>query len=199
MKKFIFTTLILGLLTACNVDDIESDLIPISGEEVDVSNADCIIDISNPPAILGSTWIRTSFIIQTEVDGNGDGIFSNELLDETSCGAVILRFLDSFKADNPIYNNMYLDVDDDGNGNLSQRIDCLTGDGLLPNYSQDGNIISFCYSGQLEFIGTLSADGQSLVFDFPYDDLFFTDNSVLKPDGTVEAFQGNGVITYTLQ
>ncbi|MBC8753690.1 hypothetical protein H2O64_03355 [Kordia sp. YSTF-M3] len=199
MKKLIFTALILGIVTACSVDNVESDLIPVSGEEVTASDIECVPDASNPPTILGSTWLRTSFIIETDIDGNGDGIFSNELLDESSCGTVILRFLDNFKADNPVLNNMYLDVDDDGNGNLSQRVDCLIGDGLFPFYTQNGNIISFCYLGQLEFIGTLSTDGQTLVFDFPYEDLFFTNNSVLKPDGTVEAFQGNGIITYTLQ
>lgn len=198
MKKLIFTTILLGLVTSCSLDD-ESNILPVSGEEVVVADMECVQDADNPLSILGSTWTRTSFIIQTTIDGNGDGIFSNELLDESSCETTILKFKDDFKADNPVFDTVFLDVDDDGNGNLSQRVDCLTGDGLLPSYTQNGTIITFCYSGELEFIGTLSLDGQTLVFDLPYEKLFFTNNNVLKPDGTIEAFQGNGLITYTLQ
>ncbi|AXG70304.1 hypothetical protein KORDIASMS9_02543 [Kordia sp. SMS9] len=198
MKKLLFTTVLLGILSACNVDDVESDLITATTENTTQQQDICTPDPTNPPTILGSTWIRTSVMIETPIDGNGDGVFSNELLAEVNCDGVIL-FRDNFKASNPVYDNFFLSVIDDGNGNLSQQISCGIGDGLLPTYTQEGNTIRFCYSGTVEFTATLSNNEQTMTFVFPSQSVFFSFNEILRTDGTVESYQGNVTMIYTRQ
>jgi hypothetical protein len=200
MKKVCIAIVFLTLFSACNVSDVESDLTVVSGEEVQESN-DCFIDLNNLPSVTGTTWLRTSFIIQTAIDGNGDGVYSTELEDEYTCFADPLIFRDTFIATNPVFNNVMFRVDDDGNGNLTQVISCLIGDGLFPNYSQEGEIVRFCYSGVTEFTGTLSNNEQTLTFVFENSEFFFqgTGNPILMPDGTTVDYQGNATITYTRQ
>ncbi|WP_298424932.1 hypothetical protein [uncultured Kordia sp.] len=196
MKKIIITLLLLSSITACTVED---QSVEINDPNSLIDDVDCVIDPDNPPAVIGSTWARTSFIIATELDGNGDGIFTNDLDIETTCSADLLTFGTNFKAGNPTYHTVSMEVNDDGNGNLSQGIGCLIGDGLFPNYSQEGNIVSFCYSGELAFTATLSDDEQTLTFNFTYEEMFFPNNTILKQDGTVETLQGNVTIVYTRQ
>ncbi|WP_430412456.1 hypothetical protein [Kordia sp.] len=196
MKKIILFTILAGLLTACTV---EEETIEINSTNLQTEDLECVIDTSNPPAVLGTTWLRTTVIIENDIDGNGDGIFSNDLMVESTCGTAVLQFRDDFTANNPMFNNFFLDVDDDGNGNLSQTVDCLIGDGIFPNYTQDGNVISFCYSGELAFTATLAADEQTITFNLDYEDYFFNNNNILNADGTVAVFQSNVIITYTRQ
>ena len=199
MKKFIFTTILLSLVTACNVDDVESDLIPVSGEEVVATNTVCIPDANNPPSVLGNIYLRTSFIIETPVDGNGDGNFSTDLEEEYSCSADPIVFRNDFVANNPVYNNVMLTVNNDSNGMLSQEIGCLIGDGLFPNYTQEANILRFCYNGEIAYTGTLSNNEQTLTFVFPYEEIFFGTNEILNVDGSIEPYQGNVTLIYTRQ
>jgi hypothetical protein len=200
MKKVCIAMLLLGMFSACNVSDVESDLTVVTGEEVQESN-DCFIDLNNLPSVTGSTWLRTSFIIQNAIDGNGDGVYSTDLEDEYTCAADPLFFRDTFIANNPTFDNVMFQVTDDGNGNLTQVISCLIGDGIFPNYSQEGNIVRFCYSGELEFTGTLSDNEQTLTFVFENSDIFFqnTGNPILQADGTTVDYQGNATIIYTRQ
>jgi len=198
MKKIIMFTVLAVLITACTIEDQSVELIDSSTQVEDV---ECVIDPNNPPAIMGSMWTRTSFIIATEIDGNGDGIFTNDLEIETTCSADLLTFGTNFQAGNPTFHNLQLEVNDDGNGNLTQNFVCLIGDGLFPNYTQDGDVISFCYSGELVFTAVLSADEQTLTFNLALEDIFFPNdpNTVLKQDGTVETLEGAVTLIYTRQ
>ena len=197
MKKIAYF-LVCILLMACNVDSVESDLIPTNGQNVTPPDPECVIDVNDPPAVMGSVWTRTSFVIETPIDGNNDGIFSTELEGEYNCSSV-LNFRTDFKVSNPIYENSMFDVINDGNGNLSQLITCGIIDGLFPVYTQDGNTVNLCFDGEFLFSGTLSNNNQTLTFNFTNSDYFFGTNEILLADGTVETYQGGAVITYTRQ
>lgn len=198
MKKLFITTILLGILSACNVDDVESDLITATTDNTAQQQDLCTPDPTNPPTVLGSSWSRTSVTIETPIDGNGDGVFSNELLAEMNCSAGF-TFRDDFIASNPTYDNFFLEVIDDGNGNLSQQIACGTGDGLLPTYTQEGNTVRLCYSGTVEYTATLSNNEQTMTFVLTSQSVFFSFNEILRTDGTVEAYQGNVTMIYTRQ
>lgn len=198
MKKLFITICMLFIIVACNTDDVASDLITANTENNATQQDECIPDSTNPPTVTGTSWLRTSVTIETPIDGNGDSVFSNELLTETTCSAGFL-FRDDFLASNPTFDNFFLTVLDDGNGNLSQQISCGIGDGLLPTYTQETNTVRFCYSGILEFTATLSNNEQTMTFVLPAQSIFFSSNEILKEDGTVESYQGNVTIVYTRQ
>lgn len=201
MKKLFVTTILLGILSACNTDDIESDFIVV--EETSENAADCVPD--NPPSILGKTYFRSGFEIDTAVDVNGDGIFSNDLMQEQLCSDLSLGFGEDLRVSNPTHDAVSLYVDDDGNGNLSQRMVCSHADGTANTYMQVGETIKFFYNGnELQFTGTLSQDETTITFEFPNDLLFgfnfFDDgNEILLQDGSVLEYEGGAVVTYTLQ
>lgn len=198
MKKITFLILLMSFITACTV---EETTVEINDTAIQAEDLECVIDQNNPPPIMGSVWARTSFLIETELDGNGDGIFTNDLEIETTCDADFMTFGTNFQAGNPTFHNMFVEVEDDGNGNLSQTFSCLIGDGLFPFYTQDGNIITFCYSGEVAYTATLSTDEQTLTFVFPKDDIFFQNipTTILKQDGTIEELQGDVTLIYTRQ
>jgi hypothetical protein len=201
MKKLIFTTLILGLLASCNIDDVESDLIPVADNSA-TTETDCVPD--NPPSVLGRLYLRSSYIIDTPVDVDGDGIFSTDLMEEQLCFDLSLNFDESFRVSNPTFDAVSLYVDDDGNGNLSQRMNCSHADGTANTYIQVGNTIKFFYGNDLQFTGTLSANETKLTFTFPNEllfgfNFFEASNRILNQDGTITEYEGDAVVTYTLQ
>ncbi len=202
MKKFIFTTLILGIITACNVDDIDSDIIGLEDAQTINQNDDCVPD--NPPSILGNLYLRSSFVIDIPADVNGDGIFSTDLMEEQLCFDLSLNFGQDFRVSNPTFDAVSLYVDDDGNGNLSQRMVCSHADGTPNTYMQIGNTIKFFYGNDLEFTGTLSNNETTITFTFPNEllfgfNFFEASNRILNQDGTITPYQGGAVVTYTLQ
>ncbi|MGH1387955.1 hypothetical protein [Kordia sp.] len=200
MKKLFITAFLLGICVSCNVDDVDSDLTPVAVTE---NNADCVAD--NPPSILGRTYLRSGFEIDTPVDANGDGIYSTDLMEEQLCFDLSLSFGTDFRVPNPTFDAVSLYVDDDGNGNLSQRMNCSHADGTANTYMQVGETIKFFYNeNELQFTGTLSEDETTITFEFPNDLLFgfnfFDDgNEILLQDGSVLEYEGGAVVTYTLQ
>ncbi|WP_298517363.1 hypothetical protein [uncultured Kordia sp.] len=201
MKKLFITTLLLGICVACNVDDVDSDLTPVAITE---NSADCVAD--NPPSILGRTYLRSGFEIDTPVDANGDGIYSTDLMEEQLCFDLSLSFGTDLRVSNPTFDAVSLYVDNDGNGNLSQRMNCSHADGLPNRYMQIGDTIKFFISTSEEpqFTGTLSADETTITFEFTNDLLFGFNflaggNEILLQDGTVLEYEGGATVTYTLQ
>ncbi len=199
MKKLLITTFLLGILSACNVDDVESDLTVVNAEEVAQQQDNCTPDTANPPSILGSTYLRTSFIIETAVDANGDGEYSFDLKDEGLCGADPMRFESDFQVWNPESSFVSLNVT-----NGIQTITCSHADGTFPIYIQTGTNIDFCFGGEIRFSGTLSDNENTLTIQLPYEQLygFFLaggGNDILLPDGTIEQYEGSATIIYTRQ
>jgi len=200
MKKLLITSILLGMLSACNVDDVNSDLIPVQATE---NNTDCVPD--NPPSILGRTYFRSGFVIDAPVDVNGDGVYSTNLMEEQLCSDLSLSFSDNFRVSNPTLDFVSLYVDNDGNGNLSQRMQCWHADGTANTYMQVGDTIKFFYNeNELQFTGTLSEDETTITFEFPNELLFGFNfntggNEILLQDGSVLEYEGGAVVTYTLQ
>jgi hypothetical protein len=201
MKKCVFYLVVFGLVTSCNVDEVNSDL--FSQPQAAENTTDCVGD--NPPSVLGKTYIRSGFVIDVPVDVDGDGVFSTDLMEEQLCYDLVMQFRDDFKVSNPTFDAVSLYVDDDGNGNLSQRMVCSHADGLGNTYKQCGETLEFYYNiDELQFTGTLSQDETTITFEFPNELLFgfnFFDggNDILLEDGTVFQYEGGAIVTYTLQ
>lgn len=198
MKKIINIILLLSSITACTIEDQSVDINDLNLQTEDI---ECVFDPNNPPPIFNSQWQNISFVVETPIDANGDGVFSNDLLEESLCTASLIQFRDDFKASHPMYDPISLYVHDDGNGNLTQEIEC-NGiiDGLFPIYTQEQNTVYFCYSGQIEFTGTLSNNETILTIELPYELLFGfrvpNGNQILRQDGTVESYQNGAILTY---
>lgn len=195
MKKLFITTILLGILSACNTDDIESDFIVVKSEDA----AACTPDASNPPSILGSTYFRTGFILETAVDANNDGAYSFDLKDEGLCSADPLTFSTNFTVWNPESSFVSLQVLND-----TQAMFCSHADGTSPVYIKTENNVDFCFGGEIRFSGTLSDNENTLTIQLPYDQLygFFLaggGNDILLPDGTIEQYLGGATIVYTRQ
>ncbi|WP_046759216.1 hypothetical protein [Kordia jejudonensis] len=200
MKKKLLFIILAGCITACTIDEVTMEG-SSTIEQPEQPVAVCFVDPNNPPAVFGSQWNAVSFVIETPVDGNGDGVFSTDLFEESSCTISPIIFRDDFKATNPLFVPISLRLLDDGNGNLVQNIDC-NGiiDGLFPTYSQEQDIVYFCYSGQIEFTGTLSNNDQTLTIEFTNDLLFGFNitggNQLLRQNGTVESYEGGAIVTF---
>ena len=198
MKRLFITVLLLGIVSSCNTDDIDSDFIVVSAEEA-AQQDNCTTDASNPPSILGSTYFRTSYILETAVDGNGDGVFSFDLKDEGLCSADAMTFSTNFRVWNPESSFVSLQVAND-----AQAIYCSHADGTLPIYIKTGTNVDFCFGGEIRFSGTLSDNENTLTIQLPYDQLygFFLaggGNDILLPDGTIEQYQGGATLVYERQ
>lgn len=183
MKNLILTLFLATTLTSCTSND----------------------NTLNIPTIEGSTFTRSSYIIETPVDANGDGVFSTDLMEENFCFELNLGFNEETTTSIPTNDMFLLDVTDDGNGNMTQSLRCGHGDGPGMQYSMiEENIVYFYYSDNLNFTGILSDDGNTITIDlenrFLYGFNFFTaSNKILNQDGSITEYNGDAIVTYTRQ
>lgn len=154
------------------------------------------------PSVDGAIFVRTNYILETPVDIDGDGMYSIDVLTEYDCGGAPLGFQPGETVPNPTFDGFGLQVNDDGNGNLSQSISCGIADGIFPTYEQIDNEVHLLYGDEIELIGELSPNGRKLVFRIPREKLygfFFSGNNILNPDNTITDYQGDALLTYTRQ
>lgn len=163
----------------------------------------------NIPSIDGATFVQTSYVLETAFDINGDGLFSNDIYEEITCGTDAMRFNFGETVWNPTHSIVSLRVTDDGNGNLSQTAFCGHLDGSLPTYSQVENQITIEYTGSASFAGVvvtgiLSDDGDTLTFNFSNDLLWafnfnIPENQILNQNGSITEYESGAIVTYTRQ
>ena len=180
MKKSIYLLLLSLFVIAC---DSSNDPAPI-------------------PSVLGITFQRTSYVLQTPLDGNGDGIFSTDIYNEIQCPAQ-MTFLSTGTVENPLNSVVYVQVTTDFNQQLTQSINCVD-EGTSPAlFEQDGFQIRFTNAGQLLINGELSDDGSQISFTIPRANLIGFDpvgsNNILNENGSTTSYNGNAVVTYTRQ
>ncbi|WP_156168462.1 hypothetical protein [Kordia zhangzhouensis] len=201
MKKIFLVFLVSSLFIACNVDSIESDLIPANGNS-NPQNSACIIDTNNPPAFQGTLWNRTGFFIDSTIDGNNDGVYSANLMTETTLGQHIIQFSNDFSVENFTHVTLGFNVVSDGNGGLMQAIHSGGNiDGPALRYIQDGDTINFCLNGQVFYSGTLSNNETVLTIELPREQIFFSliTTRILREDDSIEEYQGGATLVYEIQ
>ena len=184
MKKIIYTLIFSTMLFSCNSND----------------------SILRIPTIDGSVFVQSSYIIETPIDINGDGLFSNDIYQEMVCGTDALSFNTGETLWNPVHSVVSLRIIDDGNGNLSQTAFCNHYDGLLPNFIQRDKFVDFFYNDEIIFTGILSDDGNTLTFNFPNELLYefissnnYNANDILNQNGSITQYEGGAIVTYTRQ
>jgi hypothetical protein len=156
----------------------------------------------NAPSIDGSIFTRSSYVIETPVDGNGDGIFSNDLMQENFCFDLQLNFGASQTTSNPTHDLFLLRINTDLSGDLSQFASCSHFDGTPMVFNQIDDTVEFSYNGDVKFTGILSSDGNTLTFNFSNDLLWafnfnIPDNQILNQDGSITGYDGDAIVTYT--
>ena len=164
--------------------------------------ANCSDNTMNSILVDGATFVRTNYVLEVPVDVNGDGVFSNDVLTELDCGADYMIFQPGETVSNPTFHGFGLQVDDDGNGNLSQSMSCGIGDGLLPSYRQVDFEVFLMYGDEIELTGELSNDGTKIEFRVPRSKLIglsLSGGDILNQNGTVTNYDGDAIITYTRQ
>ena len=164
----------------------------------------CNSNTDDPIILEGSTFIRSSFIIEIPVDANGDGVASTDLMQENYCFDLTLGFLEEMTTSIPTNDLIHLSVEGDGNGNLIQSLDCSHGDGPGMQYKMTDNLVEFYFSDNLNYTGVLSDDGNTITINvenrhlFPFN--FFTpSDEILNPDGSITNYTGDAIIVYTRQ
>lgn len=180
MKKLIYLFLICLTLNACSSNDDPS-----------------------VPAVLGNSYVRTSYVIQTQVDGNGDGTFSTDLLQEANCPTARLLFQATGAVQNPLNSVVMVQVVTDFNQAQVQSINCVEESGAPTQFEQNDSEVRILLLGEVQATGVLSADGTELTFTIPRSNLTGFDptgsDNILDANGNIVSYTGNAVITYTRQ
>lgn len=172
MKKLALVILVLILMFNCNSNDDESQL-------------------------DGKTYVMTSFIIDEVVDLNGDGFFSNELLEEDDTQCLSSKLL-NFNASqvNPVWDYILILNVETINGNLTQVSGCGINDYFrYPDYTIQNNKVTISFDNDIHAVGQL--DGDNIIFSF--DNTQGTIQEILNEDNTVTNYQGGVTMIYTLE
>ncbi|WP_299765996.1 hypothetical protein [uncultured Dokdonia sp.] len=145
--------------------------------------------------IVGRTYLLTTFTTTSELDFNGDGIATTDLLAETGCFQnETIFFNDETNATAMSTSFLNIVVEEDSNGNLVQLSECIDQvENTETGYVRDGNTLNFDDFGE-EIPGIIS--GNQIIFSFT--DAFLGEFINDTGDGTVEVSE-DLVIIYTAQ
>jgi hypothetical protein len=160
-------------------------------------------DSTSVPAVLGNSYLRTSYVLQTPVDGNGDGTFSTDLYQEFTCSTARLTFQATGAVQNPLNSVVFVQVVTDFNQVPTQSITCVEENGLPTQFEQSDSEIRILLSGDVQALGELSSDGSTITFTIPRSGLTgfgpAGSDNILDSNGNAISYNGNAVITYTRQ
>ncbi|MFT5892022.1 MAG: hypothetical protein ACI9Y7_002129 [Dokdonia sp.] len=185
MNRLIASTILCFLLLSCNSDDDTNS------------------------SFVGQTYVITSYLLDTTMDFNGDGISSNDLLIETplfttelqlevfnSCLDIeSLRFEDEGVAC-PFGGELFLDVEEDDNGQFIQTVICTVLNCLgFTGYSIYGDTIVFSVDGEIIKEGTFL--NNTMTFTFSPNEI--NSFEFLQNDGTILTYNGSVTIIYSLE
>ena len=182
MKKIILTLFLSSFIFSCTSND----------------------SLPDPISLEGAVFTRSSYILETPVDANGDGVFSNDLMAENFCFDLNLRFNTETTSSIPTNDVFMLDVVDDGNGNLIQSLNCAHGDGPGMQYTIEDNIVSFYFNNNFYYSGMISDDETTITINLENSFLWVFNwntprNKILNSDGSITDYSGGAVVTYTRQ
>jgi hypothetical protein len=184
MNRLIASTILCFLLLSCNSDDDTNS------------------------SLAGQTYVVTSYLLDTAMDFNGDGVSSNDLLIETPLFSPLwldvfndcldignLRFEDEGIAC-PFGGGPFLDVEEDDNGQFIQTAICVIVNCLgFTEYSISGDTIVFSVDGEVIKEGVFLNNTMTFTFS-PSEVSSF---NFLQNDGTILTYNGSVTIIYTLE
>ncbi len=183
MNRLIASTILCFLLLSCNSDDTNLSL-------------------------DGQTYVITSYLLDTAMDFNGDGISSNDLLIETPLFSPLwldvfndCLDIESLRFENegiacPFGGGPILDVEEDDNGDLIQTATCVVLNCLgFTDYSISEDTIVFSVGGEIikegEFLNN------TMTFTFSPNEVGTFE--FLQNDGTILTYNGSVTMVYTLE
>lgn len=164
-------------------------------------------DINNSP-LSGQTFVITSYVIEADVDLNGDGVFSNDLILENSISTGInfetfsscleagqLRFLEEGIAC-PFASLPIFIAEDNNIGETEQLAICalFLCDGFS-DYSINDDMIAFSFDGNVYKQGVFMDNTITIAFSQNEFEAF----ELLNHEGTILPYNGSLTVTYTLQ
>jgi hypothetical protein len=165
----------------------------------------CDSDDENEFSIVGKKFKLKSFIIESSVDLNNDGVYSFDLVSEIVPSPTQSCFTNNvndsvleFELDHIIRGFLYdyvlfLQVGFDNEGNPFQDFNCLIADGENLVYEQSGTSVNFFRinsnpeSDPPFYTGELSQNNTILTFTTMLPTAF---GDILKADGTSEQYVG---------
>jgi len=168
----------------------------------------CNSDDTNNSPLSGQTFVITSYVIETDVDLNGDGVFSNDLIFENFIpeGYIFETFNDCLEAGQlhyveegiacPFASIPLFIVEDNNIGETEQLAICaiLLCDGFS-DYSIIDNRITFSFEGEVFKQGVFINNTITVIFS--QDELITF--QLLNNEEVVLPYNGSLTITYTLQ
>ena len=137
-----------------------------------------------------------SYRIETPIDLNNDGVFSDDLIEENSGECLLRRLVFGEEAvSNPFSEAISLFVDII-NGNPTQTFVCeLLLFGFPSLYILEDNTITIIINDEVQAIGQLS--NNTVTFEFSGQKVF-SNSIILSQDGSIENYNGNVIATYRL-
>jgi len=188
MKKITLSLLFLLFLISCETnDEVDNEIIDVIGPAGSI-----------PCNFQGRTYITKSIVLDVSFDLNGDGIYSNDIIQESGCYTSQITFDNDDKVP-PIMSDLPRpEVITDSNGNLVQNVLCTTGDGTKSQCYRDGDEMILVFNGNISYTGIISENGTVLTFELPNWG-YFMSFVVLNPDGTVTNYEGGAIVTFELQ
>lgn len=152
-----------------------------------------------PCNFQGRTYVATSFLLDTTFDLDGDGIFSNDVLDEDVwCLETSISFDENDSVAPLVSRSLRPSVDFDANANPIQTFSCGVGDGANSTCFRNVNRITLIFNGNVTSTGIISENGNVLTFELSARRVFgFFE--VITEDGNIVNYDGNVTIRYELQ
>lgn len=162
------------------IDDLEDCTMDTGGDDDPVDDN-----------LVGRTYLLTAFQIESEIDLNNDGNFTNDFIVETGCYQNETIFFDD-ETSLTVFSTSFLElfVDVDINGNVTQEATCVMEEETsMSSYVVDGNVIT------IDGIEGIISNTQ-IIFTVP--DGYF--GELISDDGTgsFEILE-DVTFTYTLQ
>lgn len=164
----------------------------------DIENTEFPEDNIMATSIEGKTYELTSYVIENNVDLNGDNVFSLDLLEEDANCFVDELFFDENNLFWPPNRSTIAFTIENG----SQSFYCVQPDSGQLIYSQEEDVINVINNEQLHYSGVLTDDYNTLTFVIPFQYLFgfgfFGENDYLDENGMIQEYVGNATLTYQL-
>jgi hypothetical protein len=180
MKKIILPLLFLPFFVSCE------------------SNVEEEIPEDIPCNFQGRTYVTASILLDISFDLDGDGIYTNDIVDEDVCYTRSITFDVNDSAPPVISDIPSARIDTDANGNLVQLTGCSTGDGANSQCFRDGDTITLKFNGNVTYTGVVSENGNVLTFELPNRGLFTTFD-ILNQDGSVTQYEGGATVRFELE
>lgn len=191
MRKITLLLALVIFFSSCKISQ-ESDLEFIEEDIIEYQ----------PCGFQNREYLVTSYLYDIPVDLNNDQVYSNDIIDQTSCYTPHMDFDSNDGAINMLSQFASARVITDSNGNLIQSSGCVFSDGAKLTCFKNGEEIILTFNNSVIYTGSISDNGNVLTFVIPNETLLgyhLGFHEILTGNGNVINYEGAITIQFELQ